>query len=63
MLNDFGQIDVLVNNAGITRDRTFKRMTIEMWNDVMAVNLTGVFFITKQFIDAMAERLGTCHQH
>jgi 3-oxoacyl-(acyl-carrier-protein) reductase len=56
ILNDVGQVDILVNNAGITRDRSFKKMTREMWDDVLTVNLTGVFHITKQFIDDMAER-------
>lgn len=53
---DFGPIDVLVNNAGITRDRSFKKMTHEMWDDVLAVNLTGVFYMTKQFVDDMGDR-------
>jgi 3-oxoacyl-(acyl-carrier-protein) reductase len=56
VVRDFGQIDILVNNAGITRDRSFKKMTKEMWDDVLAVNLTGVFVVTKQFIDGMADR-------
>jgi 3-oxoacyl-(acyl-carrier-protein) reductase len=51
-----GDIDILVNNAGITRDRSFKKMTQEMWDAVIAVNLTGVFVVTKQFIDGMADR-------
>jgi 3-oxoacyl-(acyl-carrier-protein) reductase len=51
-----GNIDILVNNAGITRDRSFKKMSQEMWDGVLAVNLTGVFTVTKQFIDGMAER-------
>lgn len=51
-----GDIDILVNNAGITRDRSFKKMTQEMWDSVIAVNLTGVFSVTKQFIDGMADR-------
>jgi 3-oxoacyl-(acyl-carrier-protein) reductase len=56
-VNDtLGGIDILVNNAGITRDRSFKKMTQEMWDAVIAVNLTGVFVVTKQFIDGMAER-------
>ena len=41
VLNEFGQIDILVNSAGITRDRSFKKMTTEMWNDRVTVNLTG----------------------
>lgn len=56
IMDDFGQVDILVNNAGITRDKTFKKMTREMWDDVMNVDLTGVFLVTKQFIDPMAER-------
>jgi len=51
-----GEVDILVNNAGITRDRSFKKMTQEMWDTVLAVDLTGVFTVTKQFIDDMADR-------
>src|SRR5688572_8894918 len=51
-----GGIDILVNNAGITRDRSFKKMTQEMWDTVLAVDLTGVFAVTKLFIDDMADR-------
>ncbi|KAB1197114.1 MULTISPECIES: beta-ketoacyl-ACP reductase [Haloferax] len=47
----FGPIDVLVNNAGITRDRTFKKMTREDWEQVIDVNLGGVFNSTKAFYD------------
>jgi NAD(P)-dependent dehydrogenase (short-subunit alcohol dehydrogenase family) len=53
---DFGRVDILVNNAGITRDKTFKKMTKEMWDVVLNVDLTGVFLVTKQFIDEMADR-------
>jgi 3-oxoacyl-(acyl-carrier-protein) reductase len=56
ILGDFKPIDILVNNAGITRDRSFKKMTHEMWDDVLAVDLTAVFTVTKHFIDPMAER-------
>jgi 3-oxoacyl-(acyl-carrier-protein) reductase len=56
ILRDFGRVDVLVNNAGITRDKSFKKMTKEMWDTVMNVDLTGVFLVTKQFIDEMADR-------
>jgi 3-oxoacyl-(acyl-carrier-protein) reductase len=55
VLRDFGHVDILVNNAGITRDKSFKKMTKEMWDTVMNVDLTGVFLVTKQFIDQMAE--------
>jgi NAD(P)-dependent dehydrogenase (short-subunit alcohol dehydrogenase family) len=53
---DFGPIDILVNNAGITRDRSFKKLTKEMWDEVLLTDLTSVFLVTKQFIDAMAEQ-------
>lgn len=45
--NDFGKIDILINNAGITRDATLKKMTPETWQQVIDVNLTGVFNCTK----------------
>ena len=45
---DFGRIDVVVNNAGITMDRTLKNMTEEEWSKVISVNLTSVYNITKQ---------------
>ncbi|MDM8349218.1 acetoacetyl-CoA reductase [Pseudomonas sp. sp1636] len=51
-----GAVDVLVNNAGITRDTTFKRMTPDDWNAVIATNLTGLFNTTKQVVDSMVER-------
>ena len=44
---DFGSIHILVNNAGITRDASLKKMTPEQWDQVIAVNLTGVFNCTK----------------
>jgi 3-oxoacyl-[acyl-carrier protein] reductase len=53
---DFGTIDILVNNAAINRDRTFKRLTKEAWDEVITTDLTSVFLVTKQFIDDMAER-------
>ncbi len=45
--NYFGQIDILINNAGITRDATLKKMTLEQWEEVIHVNLSGVFHCTK----------------
>lgn len=42
-----GRIDVLINNAGITRDSSFKKMTHDQWRQVIDVNLTGVFNCTK----------------
>ncbi len=47
-VNDqYGRIDILINNAGITRDSTLKKMSPEQWQQVIDVNLTGVFFCTK----------------
>ncbi|MEI6971707.1 MAG: 3-oxoacyl-[acyl-carrier-protein] reductase [bacterium] len=43
----FGRVDILVNNAGITKDNLLIRMTDEMWNDVLSVNLTGTFFVSR----------------
>lgn len=48
-----GCIDVLVNNAGITRDSTFRKMTPEQWNAVINTNLNSLFNVTKQVIDGM----------
>lgn len=53
---DLGSVDVLVNNAGITRDSTFKRMDKVNWDAVMKTNLDSVFHMTKQVCDAMVER-------
>jgi acetoacetyl-CoA reductase len=53
---EVGQVDVLVNNAGITRDMTFKRMTKADWDAVIHTNLDSVFNMTKQVLDGMSER-------
>ncbi len=52
----FGRIDILVNNAGITRDRTLLKMSKEEWDDVIAVNLTGVFNCTQAVAPIMKEQ-------
>ncbi|ETD72700.1 acetoacetyl-CoA reductase [Pelistega indica] len=46
-------VDVLVNNAGITRDASFKKMTKQAWDEVMGVNLDSMFNMTKAFIEGM----------
>ena len=53
---EVGPVDVLVNNAGITRDMTFKKMTKGDWDAVMNTNLDSVFNMTKQVMDGMTER-------
>jgi len=53
--NDFGRINILVNNAGITRDASMKKMTSEQWQQVIDVNLTGVFNCTKIIAPFMIE--------
>jgi acetoacetyl-CoA reductase len=51
-----GAVDVLVNNAGITRDSTFKKMDKISWDAVMRTNLDSLFNMTKQVADGMVER-------
>jgi len=52
----FGRIDILINNAGITKDRTLLKMTRQEWDDVIAVNLTGVFTCTQAIVPIMKEQ-------
>jgi len=52
----FGSIDVLVNNAGITRDSLMMRMKREQWDDVIGTNLTGVFLATQAATKVMAKQ-------
>ncbi len=56
VLAKFGTIDILVNNAGITRDATLKKMTPEQWQQVIDVNLTGVFNCTQLISQVMLEK-------
>src|SRR5689334_7224052 len=53
---EVGPIDVLVNNAGITRDAMFHRMTPEQWNEVISTNLNGLFNMTHPVWPGMRER-------
>lgn len=50
VIADFGKVDVLVNNAGITRDTLLMRMTEEQWDDVINTNLKSAFNLTKAFL-------------
>ncbi|WP_303827636.1 acetoacetyl-CoA reductase [Asticcacaulis taihuensis] len=51
-----GPIDVLVNNAGITRDGFFHKMSLEQWQEVIHTNMDSVFNMTRQVIEGMRER-------
>ena len=53
---DHGMVDVLVNNAGITRDRMFLKMSPEDWRSVIDTNLNSMFNVTKQVVGDMADR-------
>jgi acetoacetyl-CoA reductase len=53
---DLGPVDVLVNNAGITRDGTLHKMTPQMWGEVIQTNLTSCFNMCRCVIDGMRER-------
>jgi acetoacetyl-CoA reductase len=52
----FGVVDVLVNNAGITRDGLFRKMTLDDWRAVIDTNLNSLFNVTKQVLNDMVER-------
>nr|WP_296751906.1 acetoacetyl-CoA reductase [Thioalkalivibrio sp.] len=51
-----GPIDVLINCAGITRDKTFRKMEPDQWKAVIATNLDSLFNVTRQVVDGMTER-------
>ncbi|MEO1437914.1 MAG: 3-oxoacyl-[acyl-carrier-protein] reductase [Bacteroidota bacterium] len=53
VLEDFGQIDVLINNAGITRDNLMLRMSEDQWDEVINTNLKSIFNLTKQVLRPM----------
>ena len=56
VLAQFGSVDVLVNNAGITRDRMFVKMSREDWDAVIETNLNSMFNVTKQVVGDMVEK-------
>ncbi|HVN59583.1 MAG TPA: 3-oxoacyl-[acyl-carrier-protein] reductase [Bacteroidales bacterium] len=56
IVRDFGKIDILINNAGITRDTLLMRMTEDQWDAVIAVNLKSVFNLTKAVLQPMLKQ-------
>lgn len=56
VVDRFGPVDVLVNNAGITRDGLFRKMSRDDWHAVIDTNLNSLFNVTKQVIEGMVER-------
>lgn len=56
LLQEEGRVDVLVNNAGITRDGAFKRMTPDQWFEVIHTNLCSLYNVTQPLFDAMCEQ-------
>lgn len=54
---EFGSIHALINNAGITRDAVFHKMTKQQWDEVIKVNLDGMFNVTRQVVDVMREQM------
>jgi 3-oxoacyl-(acyl-carrier-protein) reductase len=55
VLEEFGAVNILVNDAGITRDKSFVKMTRQMWDEVVAVNLGGPFNVTHALLPSMLE--------
>ena len=53
---DFGRVDVLINNAGITIDKTLKNMSAEQWDKVLGVDLSSVFYCSRAVVGQMLER-------
>ncbi len=53
---ELGTVSVLVNNAGITKDGVFRKMSVEDWMAVIATNLNSLFFVTKQVVDGMLDQ-------
>jgi 3-hydroxy-3-methylglutaryl CoA synthase/NAD(P)-dependent dehydrogenase (short-subunit alcohol dehydrogenase family)/putative sterol carrier protein len=55
-LDHFGRVDILINNAGILRDKSFLKMTPEMWDGVLAVHLQGAFHVTQPAFATMRQQ-------
>ena len=55
-LDAFGRVDILINNAGILRDKSFAKMTPQMWDDVLTVHLQGAFNVTRPAFEVMKKQ-------
>jgi acetoacetyl-CoA reductase len=53
IIQQYGNVDALINNAGITRDSVFSKMTKQQWDEVLRVNLDGMFNVTRQVVEGM----------
>jgi acetoacetyl-CoA reductase len=56
VLADRGRVDHLVNNAGVTVDKTMRKMTVDDWHAVLRINLSGAFYMSKAVLEHMLER-------
>ncbi len=56
VIQQFGTVDILINNAGLQRDAPFNEMTLEQWNFVLGVNLTGQFLCAREAIREFVRR-------
>ena len=56
MFDEFGTIDILINNAGLQRDAAFEQMTLEQWNTVLSINLTGQFLCAREAVREFKRR-------
>ena len=56
VLEAHGKLDILVNNAGITLDKTVRKMTVEDWDQVIQVNLSGAFYLSRAILQHMLDR-------
>ena len=57
VLEQRGKIDYLINNAGITVDKTVRRMTVDDWHAVLRINLSGAFYMTKAVLDHISAKI------
>jgi glucose 1-dehydrogenase len=56
MFDEFGTIDILVNNAGLQQDAAFDKMTLQQWNTVIGINLTGQFHCAREAVREFKRR-------